>query len=69
MSDKTEHDFAPHVWTPVGLSSGTIHLNLLEGGSGCGGLAGAGHHKALEKSRGIKGQSCPMLQLSHKAMQ
>ena len=38
------------------------------GGPGHGKLAKPGHQKLLEKSLGIKDQSCPMLQLSHKAM-
>ena len=37
-------------------------------GSGHGNLAKPAHHKALEKSLGIKDQSCPMLRLPHKAM-
>ena len=37
-------------------------------GSGHGKLAKPAHQKALKKSLGIKDQSCPMLQLSHKAM-
>ena len=38
------------------------------GASGHGKLAKPAHQKALEKSLGIKGQSCPMVRLSHEAM-
>ena len=36
-------------------------------GPGHGKLEKPPHQKALEKSLGIKDQSCPMLRLSHKA--
>ena len=37
-------------------------------GSGHGKLAKPTHQKTLEKSLGLKDQSCLMLQLSHKAL-
>ena len=37
------------------------------GGSSHDELPELAHHKALEKSLGIKDQSCPVLRLSHKA--
>jgi hypothetical protein len=40
----------------------------VRGPSGHGKLAKPPHHRALEKSLGVKDQSCPMLRLSHKAM-
>ena len=43
-------------------------LVVFWGGSGHGELAKPARQRALRKSPGIKDQSCPMLQLSHKAM-
>jgi hypothetical protein len=44
------------------------HTVIFFGVSGHGKLAKPAHQKALEKSPRIKDQSCPMLQLPHKAM-
>ena len=41
---------------------------LFLGGSGHEKLPELAHQKALEKSLGIKGQSCPVPRLSHKAV-
>ena len=60
--------------SPCGALAGAggdalVRSFFLGGGvSDHGKLAKAAHQKALEKTLGIKDQSCPMLQLSHKAM-
>ena len=48
----------------------TLNYSFLGGGGGSGHdkLPKLAHQKALEKSLGIKDQSCPVLPLSHKAM-
>ena len=62
MTCSTLQDFAAEM---AFFCSKTPYFRL---GLGHGKLEKAAHQKALEKSLGIKDQSCQMLRLSHKAM-
>ena len=65
---------APVAWTRHILEPGAIVLCSMcvhffgGAGPGHGKLVKPAHQKTLEKSLGIKDQSCPMLQLSDKGM-